>query len=70
MLSSLADDFIFQKSECETRESAVLDLNLTNMEGLVEKVKALGTLGRSGHILLGFKILQKEKSKHSNICIN
>ncbi|XP_073518171.1 uncharacterized protein [Phyllobates terribilis] len=55
-LSSLADNFIFQKVGEKTRGSATLDLILINREEMVEEVKVAGTLGGSDHAIIEFWI--------------
>lgn len=38
------------------------------MEDLAEEVKAGRALGESSHIIIGFKLLVKEKLEHSQEC--
>ena len=62
------DNFLFQMVEEPTRKDAVLDLVLTNQEGLVSNVKFKGSLSCSDHEMVKFKILRASKSacsKHS-----
>jgi len=47
-----------QVAEEPTRKGALLDLVLTNKEGLVEDVKAGGRLGCSVHEMVEFRILR------------
>ncbi|XP_073409523.1 uncharacterized protein [Dendrobates tinctorius] len=51
-LSSLADNFIFQKVGEKTRGTATLDLIPINREEMVEEVIVAGTLGGSDHAIL------------------
>jgi len=48
-----------QVVEEPTRKCALLDLVLTNKEGLVEDVKAGGSLGCSDHEMVNFRILYR-----------
>ena len=56
-LQSINDNFLIQVVEEPTRKGALLDLVLTNKEGLVENVKAGGRLGCSNHEMVEFRIL-------------
>jgi len=51
------DNFLMQVVEEPTRKDALLDLVLTNKEGLVEDVKVGGRLGCSEHEMVEFRIL-------------
>ena len=51
-------DFILEVVEEPTRKGALLDLVLTNKEGLVEDVKVGGRLGCSDHEMVEFRILR------------
>ena len=52
------DNFLLQVLEEPPRRGAVLDLVLTNREGLVGSVKLRGSLGCSDHEMVEFKILR------------
>jgi len=56
-LQSIDDNFLMQVVEEPTRKGALLDLVLTNKEGLVEDVKVRGRLGCSDHEMVEFRIL-------------
>ena len=45
----------------------MLDLVLTNEEGLVNNVKLKGSLGCSDHRMVEFKILRESKRMHSKL---
>ncbi|GAB0177211.1 hypothetical protein GRJ2_000186300 [Grus japonensis] len=49
------------------RRSAMLDLVLTNKEGLVGDVKLKGSLGRRDHKMVEFKILRVARRVHSKL---
>lgn len=51
------DNFLMQVVEELTRRGVLLDLVLTNKEGLVGDVKARGRLGCSDHEMVEFKVL-------------
>jgi len=51
------DNFLRKVVQQPTRKGALLDLVLTNKEGLVEDVKARGRLGCSDHEIVEFRIL-------------
>ncbi|KAF1441782.1 hypothetical protein FQV07_0011647, partial [Pygoscelis papua] len=55
-LECVNDNFLLQVVEEPTRRGAVLDLVLTNKEGLVGNVKLKGSLGCSDHEMVEFKI--------------
>jgi len=57
-LQSIDDNFLMQVDEEPTRKDALLDLVLTNKEGLEEDVKVGGRLGCSDHEMLEFRILR------------
>jgi len=57
-LQSIDDNFMMQVVGEPTRKSALLDLVLTNKEGLVEDVKAGGSLSCSDHEMVEFRILR------------
>jgi len=56
-LQSIDDNFLMQVVKEPTRKGALLDLVLTNKEGLVEDVKVGGRLGCSDHEIVEFRIL-------------
>ncbi|XP_075302833.1 uncharacterized protein LOC142365677 isoform X1 [Opisthocomus hoazin] len=58
LLQSIDDNFLMQVVEEPTRRGALLDLVLTNKEGLVEDVKVGGRLGCSDHEMVDFRILR------------
>ncbi|GAB0210231.1 hypothetical protein GRJ2_003488900 [Grus japonensis] len=49
------------------RRGAMLDLVLTNKEGLVGDVKLKGSLGCSDHEMVEFRILRAAKRAHSKL---
>jgi len=57
-LQSIDDNFLMQVVKEPTRGGALLDLVLTNKEGLVEDVKVGGRLGCSDHEVVEFRILR------------
>jgi len=57
-LQSIDDNFLMQVVEESTRKGALLDLVLTNKEGLVEDVKVGGRLSCSDHEMVEFRILR------------
>ena len=61
------DNFLLQVIEEPTRRGAMLDLVLTNKEGLVGSVKLKGSLGCSDHEMLEFKILRAVRRAHSKL---
>ncbi|GAB0207135.1 mitochondrial enolase superfamily member 1 [Grus japonensis] len=62
-LQSIDDNFLIQLVEEPTRRGVLLDLVLTNKEGLVGDVKVGGSLGCSDHEMVEFRILLLEKLK-------
>jgi len=56
-----------QMMEEPKRRGALLDLVLTNKEGLVENVKAGGSLGSSDHEMVNFRILHGRNRAISRI---
>jgi len=62
-LQSIDDNFLMQVVEEPTKKGAVLDLVLTNKEGLVEDVKVGGRLGCSDHEMVEFIILLEEAGR-------
>jgi len=57
-LQSIDYNFLMQVVEEPTRKGTLLDLVLTNKEGLVEDVKVGGRLGCSDHEMVEFRILR------------
>ncbi|GAB0205201.1 hypothetical protein GRJ2_002985700 [Grus japonensis] len=66
-LQSTDDNFLTQVVEKPTRRGVLLDLILTNKEGLVEDVKAGGSLGYSDHEMVEFRILRGRSRAISRI---
>ncbi|KAM9591177.1 uncharacterized protein ACIBXB_006074 isoform 2-T3 [Morphnus guianensis] len=66
-LECVDDNFLLQVIEEPTRRGAMLDLVLTNKEGLVENVKLKGGLGCSDHEMVEFKILRAARRAHSKL---
>jgi len=56
-LQSIDDNFLMQVVEEPTRKGTLLDLVLSNKEGLAEDVKVGGRLGCSDHEMVNFRIL-------------
>ncbi|XP_010185617.1 PREDICTED: pre-mRNA-processing factor 17 [Mesitornis unicolor] len=56
-LQCINDNFLMQMVDEPTRRGALLDLTLTNKEGLFEVVKVEGSLGCSNHEMVEFSIL-------------
>jgi len=65
-LQSIDDNFLMQVVEEPTRRGALLNLVLTNKEGLVEDVKVGGRLGCSDHEMV-FRILHGGRRAISRI---
>jgi len=61
------DNFLLHVREEPTRRGAVLDLVLTNKEGLVGDVKLKGSLGCSDCEMVEFKILRAVRRAHSKL---
>jgi len=57
-LQSIDDDFLMQVVKEPTRKGTLLNLVLTNKEGLVKDVKVGGRLGCSNHEMVEFTILR------------
>ncbi|GAB0203063.1 hypothetical protein GRJ2_002771900 [Grus japonensis] len=53
------DNLLLQVTEEPTRRCAMLDLILTNKEGLVGDIKLKGSLGCSDHEMVEFMILEE-----------
>ena len=66
-LECVEDNFLLQVTEEPTRRGAMLDLVLTNKEGLVGNVKVKGSLGCSDHKMVEFKILRAERRVRSKL---
>ncbi|GAB0208082.1 mitochondrial enolase superfamily member 1 [Grus japonensis] len=66
-LECVDDNFLFQVIEEPTRRGAMLDLVLTNKEGLVGNAKLKGSLGCSDHEMVEFKILRAARKAHSKL---
>ena len=62
-LQSIDDNFLMQVVEEPTRKGTLLDLVLTNKEGLMEDVKVGGRLGCSDHEMVEFIILLEEAGR-------
>ncbi|GAB0180275.1 hypothetical protein GRJ2_000492800 [Grus japonensis] len=66
-LECVDDNFLLQVIEEPTRRGAMLDLILTNKEGLVGDVKLKGSLGCSNHEMVEFRILRAVRRAHSKL---
>ncbi|GAB0182786.1 hypothetical protein GRJ2_000743900 [Grus japonensis] len=66
-LECVNDNFLFQVIEKPTRRGAVLDLILTNKEGLVGDVKLKGSLGCSDHEMVEFRTLRAARRACSKL---
>ncbi|GAB0203631.1 hypothetical protein GRJ2_002828700 [Grus japonensis] len=66
-LEYVDDNFLFQVIEEPMRRGAMLDLVLTNKEGLVGDVKLKGSLGCSSHQMVEFKILRAVRRARSKL---
>ena len=66
-LECIDDNFLLQVMEEPMRRGAMLDLVLTNKEGLVGNVKLKGSLGCSDHEMVEFKILKAVRRAHSKL---
>ncbi|GAB0204057.1 hypothetical protein GRJ2_002871300 [Grus japonensis] len=66
-LQSINDNFLTQVVEEPTRRGVLLDLVLTNKEGLVGDVKLGGSLGCSDHEMVEFRILRGRSRAISRI---
>ncbi|PKU48058.1 dtw domain-containing protein 2 [Limosa lapponica baueri] len=66
-LQCINDNFLLQVTEEPTRSHAMLDLVLTNKEGLVGNVELKGSLGCSDHKMMKFKILRAERRMHGKL---
>ncbi|GAB0190215.1 hypothetical protein GRJ2_001486800 [Grus japonensis] len=61
------DNFLFEVIEEQMMRGAMLELVLTNKEGLVGNVKLKGSLGCSDHEMMEFKILMAVRRAHSKL---
>ncbi|GAB0209793.1 hypothetical protein GRJ2_003445000 [Grus japonensis] len=61
------DNFLLQVTEEPTRRDAMLDLVLTNKEGLVGDVKLKGSLGCSDHEMVELNILRAARGTHCKL---
>ncbi|GAB0207314.1 hypothetical protein GRJ2_003197000 [Grus japonensis] len=66
-LECVDDNFLLQVTEEPTRRGAMLDLVLTNKEGLVGDVKLKDSLGCSDHEMVEFRILRAARRAHSKL---
>ncbi|KAM6381950.1 uncharacterized protein FN964_003655 [Alca torda] len=57
LLQCIDDNFLTQVVQEPTRRGALLDLVLTNTEGLAEDIKVGGTLGCSDHEMIEFRVM-------------
>ncbi|GAB0205343.1 hypothetical protein GRJ2_002999900 [Grus japonensis] len=60
-------NFLLQVIEEPMRRGAMLDLVMTNKEGLVGNVKLKGSLGCTDHEMVEFKILRAARRAHSKL---
>lgn len=56
LLESIQDCFLLQMLDIPTRSSTLLDLLLTNQEGLLDNISTSGTFSYSDNHIVGFKI--------------
>ncbi|GAB0188840.1 hypothetical protein GRJ2_001349300 [Grus japonensis] len=66
-LECVNDNFLFQVTEEPTTRGAMLDLILTNKEGLVGDIKLKGSLGCSDHEMVEFRILRAARRALSKL---
>ncbi|GAB0209274.1 mitochondrial enolase superfamily member 1 [Grus japonensis] len=66
-LECVDDNFLLQGIEEPMRRGAMLDLILTNKEGLVGDVKLKGSLGCSDHEMVEFRILRAARRARSKL---
>ncbi|GAB0202608.1 hypothetical protein GRJ2_002726400 [Grus japonensis] len=66
-LECVDDNFLLQVTEEPMRRGAMLDLILTNKEGLIGDVKLKGSLGCSDHKMVEIKILREARRAHSKL---
>lgn len=62
LLTCIADSFLLQKEEEETRRLALLDLILTNRDDVVDEEAGRETLEVGGHVILRFLISKDAKA--------
>ncbi|GAB0207924.1 hypothetical protein GRJ2_003258100 [Grus japonensis] len=67
ILECVDDNFLLQVTEEPMRRGAMLDLVLTNKEGLVGDVKLKGSLGCSDQEMVEFRILRAARRAHSKL---
>ncbi|PKU28198.1 glycerol kinase [Limosa lapponica baueri] len=66
-LECVNDNFILQMAEEPMMRGAMLDIVLTNKEGLVGNVKLKGSLGCSDHEIVEFKTIRAAQKMHSKL---
>jgi len=66
-LECIDDNFLLQETEDLARRGAMLNLALTNREGLMGNVKLKGSLGCSDHEKDEFKNLREVRRAHRNL---
>ncbi|GAB0204737.1 hypothetical protein GRJ2_002939300 [Grus japonensis] len=66
-MECIDDNFLLQVIEEPMRRGAMLDLVLTNKEGLVGNVKLKSSLGCSEHEMVEFKILRAARRANSKL---
>ncbi|GAB0189075.1 hypothetical protein GRJ2_001372800 [Grus japonensis] len=66
-LECIDDNFLLQVIEEPMRRGAILNLVLTNKEGLLGNVKLKGSLGCSDHETVEFKICRAARRAHSKL---
>jgi len=64
-LECVKDNYLLQVIEKPMRRGGMLDLVLTNKEGLVGNVKVKGSLGCSDHEMMEFKIPRAARRAHT-----
>ncbi|PKU42988.1 glycerol kinase [Limosa lapponica baueri] len=69
-LECVDDNFLLQVTEQPMRRGAMLDLILTNKEGLVGKVKLKRSIGCSDYDMVEFKTLRAVRKAHSKITLD
>ncbi|KAM9608247.1 uncharacterized protein ACIBXB_000772 [Morphnus guianensis] len=67
LLECIDDNFLLEVIEEPMRGGAMLDLVLTNKEGLVGNVKLKGSLGCSDHETVEIKVLRAARRAHSKL---
>ncbi|GAB0193299.1 hypothetical protein GRJ2_001795200 [Grus japonensis] len=66
-LEGISDNFLLQVTEEPRRRGAMLDLVLTNKEGLVGDMKLKSSIGCSNNEMVEFKILRAARRAHSKL---